>query len=309
MFCIQCGQKLPNNAKFCNQCGEPCSATEYEDNVAGNAHWESIENMNRFNSKVDDDVAGNAHWDNGSLSSFPKEKNKDLSTYVAPEIIYFKVNKDYANEGECLFFSWEVKNVSKVVISIEKRWSSEVLQVIDVPDKAEVQAIFISFHAEESVQARLIIYDTLGNKIDYPNSLDIYKTKNSHPVILSFWADKYKIHDNETIELSWNVKNATRVTCSILKGELELCGEKTITISFGEEDPKKIYLYAENECGREESSLDIDLKDGFIITLVFGMLQIGTYGICGWIGLEILIMLLNSLFDLSIPSLPFSLIP
>ena len=286
MFCIHCGQKLPDNAKFCNQCGESCCVSENEDNVARKANWELVENVNESNSRIDDDVKENAHW---NCSSYVKEEKKDLPTYNTPEVIYFKVNKDYANDGECLFFSWDTKNATKAIISIEN-FSSEVLQVINVPERAEQQEIPIFFRLEDHIIIiKLQVYDVLGNKINYQNSLYIYKTENSHPVILSFSTSKYAIRDNETIELSWNVKNATRVTCSILEGELELYGKKTITISFREEDPMKIYLYAENEYGKEERSVNINLKNGFIFTLILVIFQIACYGFLGLKVLEMLI--------------------
>ena len=277
MFCIHCGQKLPDNAKFCNQCGEPCFVHEAKDNITEKANWESVENIKGtiFDSYLDDDVSENARWD---CPSYIKEEKNDLPTYIAPEVIYFKVNKDYANEGECLFFSWDTQNTTKAIISIENLFSS-VLQVINVPERAEQQAIFIFFHSEDHIIIKLQVYDALGNKIDYPNSLYIYKTENSHPVILSFLANKYAIHDNETIELSWNVKNATKVTCSIIEGELELYGKKTITISFEREIPLNIYLNAENEHGREKKCLHIDMKDNLttkiLIILIILIVVIG----------------------------------
>ena len=157
-------------------------------------------------------------------------------------------------------------------------------------ERAEQQEIPIFFRLEDHIIIiKLQVYDVLGNKINYQNSLYIYKTENSHPVILSFSTSKYAIRDNETIELSWNVKNATRVTCSILEGELELYGKKTITISFREEDPMKIYLYAENEYGKEERSVNINLKNGFIFTLILVIFQIACYGFLGLKVLEMLI--------------------
>lgn len=51
----------------------------------------------------------------------------------------------------------------------------------------------------------------------------------------------------------------------------------------------KIYLYAENEYGKEERSVNINLKNGFIFTLILVIFQIACYGFLGLKVLEMLI--------------------
>ncbi|MFR3330378.1 MAG: zinc ribbon domain-containing protein [Odoribacter splanchnicus] len=291
MFCIHCGKPLPDNAKFCSQCGKPCSTTQNEDNIAEKANWELMENIDSLisNSKIKDDVTENAYWDSTFTSSEVNKVNENLPTYQTPEIIYFKVNKDYANEGEYLLFSWEVRNAYKVAILIIEAFT-KVLQHIDVPSKAEQQAISLSFNTNDSLMVKLQAYDMFGNKIDdksYKSTLFIYKTENSHPVIIYFVSDKYEVSENELIKLTWNVTNAQKITCSAIKEKLGSYGEKTITFSSEHCD---IHLYAENEYGREEKVIHLEEKEG-VIFRIFKILVYG--GISAWGIYQIILFLIK----------------
>lgn len=278
MFCIHCGQKLADNAKFCNKCGGVCGiiennvskevnwkSIEYKDDISGKATWESIENIpgTISNAKIDDDVTKHASWNNifthdGESKISTHSRENKIFPYIIPKIIYFKINKDYANEGELLLFSWDTENATQTVISIENIFGS-VLQAINVPERTKQYAIPIYFNSETEVIAKLKIYDVAGNKIECKNSFDITKTENSNPIILYFRSDKYGINDHESVTLSWKVKNATQITCSAIEGKLTTHGKETITISFEKgESSKEIYLYAKNEHGEKQETLSIE---------------------------------------------------
>lgn len=65
MFCRYCGNKLPEDAKFCDQCGKPCASIADSDDVDKNADWGALTSTETTvqNERIDDDVRKKATWE------------------------------------------------------------------------------------------------------------------------------------------------------------------------------------------------------------------------------------------------------
>lgn len=176
-------------------------------------------------------------------------KSLTIKRIHALQILSFSSNKDNAEEGEDVMLYWNVENASWVTCSAIQNNLNCIGN----------RSINISFNGAEEKTIYLYAGNEKGERVK--KSLVIKKIS---PIqILSFSSNKYNAEEGEEIMLSWNVKNASLITCSgftyaIHEDNTNCINCRAIKISFNGAKQKIISIVARNEKGeRVKKSLVI----------------------------------------------------
>lgn len=125
MFCMQCGQKLPDNARFCSNCGAPVP-----DNGASSTSMQEVTKTNL----LDDKIVGVLHWDVAKLSKklahdyVESVMLRDLDEFISyaernVENVFSKMDTFFQNFLEKNgIFQYQEKQISPYTRKYVGRW-------------------------------------------------------------------------------------------------------------------------------------------------------------------------------------------
>lgn len=286
MFCRYCGNKLPEDARFCDQCGKPCASITDSDDVDKNADWGALTPTGTTiqNETLDDDVRKKATWEGTTPPTTPRPtsfSNNTSSQQLVnskPNIISFRVNKTLANEGESLLFSWEVINAYKLRIVM----GEESTSVIGESGECSIP---MKFNSIKERDVYLYAYDNWGNETK--KSICIAYNNVNNPEIIYFNCDKSSVVDYGWVHLSWKCRGAKKVR---LYGIDELgsvvppSGEEDVKIKFNGSNKKELVFMVKNDYGvakkeiilykREERECEIDWLTIGVISMAVGVIAL-----------------------------------
>lgn len=265
MFCRYCGNKLPDDARFCDQCGKPCASITDSDDVDKNADWGALTPTGTTiqNTSIDDDVREKATWEGTTPPVMPVNKTIQKQTDTnspsiiisKPKIISFTVNKEPKNN--VLTCKWDTINASRLQIVVSDTRGKLIKTIPIEGEKGEISSQ-IDVGNNSFIQIDLYAYDNYGQETQCRNFLWAPKI-NVGPV------PKRIIGGNPRVGIEWTSSYADKITCDKIQDKKPLPLEGTVFIHASE---FPVTFTAENSMGTVKVTREINYYSNYDIKVI-----------------------------------------